>query len=87
MTMLISLLMWALQIYSFILVARALMTWIPNLDYNNPIVRFLINVTEPVLRPVRQMLPSNSGMDFSPLIVLVGIMLVRMVLGQMLWSF
>ena len=87
MTMLISLLMWALQIYSFVLVARALMTWIPNLDYSNPIVRFLINVTEPVLRPVRQMLPSNSGADFSPLIVLVGIMLIRMVLGQMVWSF
>lgn len=87
MTMVISLLMWALQIYSFILVARALMTWIPNLDYSNPIVRFLIDITEPVLRPVRQMLPSNSGMDFSPLIVLVGIMLIRMVLGQVLWSF
>lgn len=87
MTMVISLLMWALQIYSFILVARALMTWIPNLDYSNPIVRFLINITEPVLRPVRQMLPANSGMDFSPLIVLVGLMLIRMVLGQMLWSF
>lgn len=87
MTMVISLLMWALQIYSFILVARALMTWIPNLDYSNPIVRFLINATEPVLRPVRQMMPAGSGMDFSPLLVLVGIMLIRMVLGQMLWSF
>ena len=86
MTMILSLLIWALQIYSFILVARALMTWIPNLDYSNPIVRFLLDITEPVLRPVRQMLPSNGGADFSPLIVLVGLMLVRFVLNSLLWS-
>ncbi len=71
---------WALQIYSFILLARVLMTWIPNLDYTNPIVRFLLQVTEPVLRPIREALPSRSGMDFSPLVAFLGIWVLRMLL-------
>ena len=47
----------ALQVYQFILLARVLMTWIPNLDSNNPIARFLFQVTEPVLAPIRNALP------------------------------
>ncbi|MEO1288477.1 MAG: YggT family protein [Chloroflexota bacterium] len=73
-------LVYALQIYSFILLARVLMTWIPNLDYNNPIVKFLIQATEPVLQPVRNMLPQNSGLDFSPIVVFLAITLISSVL-------
>ncbi|MEM9953832.1 MAG: YggT family protein [Chloroflexota bacterium] len=73
-------LVYALQIYSFILLARVLMTWIPNLDYNNPIVKFLIQATEPVLQPVRNMLPQNSGLDFSPIVVFLAITLISRVL-------
>lgn len=69
-----------LNIYSFIIIARALMTWLPNVDRNNPIVKFLFQVTEPVLQPIRQALPQNSGMDFSPLVVLVVISVLTSVL-------
>ncbi|MCA9881327.1 MAG: YggT family protein [Anaerolineae bacterium] len=86
MSMIITILLWAIQIYMFILVARSLMTWIPNLDYSNPIVRLLFDITEPVLRPVRQRLPSGNGVDFSPLVVLVGLMLVRVLLTSFMWS-
>ena len=64
---------WALQVYQLILLARVLMTWIPNLDYNNPIVRFLIRATEPVLAPIRNALPQMGGIDLSPLVVFLGI--------------
>ena len=67
------LLFWALQVYQFILLARVLMTWIPNLDYNNPIARFLIQATEPVLAPIRNALPRTGGIDLSPLVVFLGI--------------
>ncbi len=68
-----SILIIILQIYSFILLARVIMTWIPNLDFNNPIVQFLLQVTEPVLKPIRQVLPQTGGMDFSPLAVFLAI--------------
>ena len=71
-----------LQIYSFILLARVLMTWLPNLDYSNPIVRFLYESTEPVLKPVRDVLPSMRGIDFSPIVVFIAIsILVRILVG------
>ncbi|HUN08953.1 MAG TPA: YggT family protein [Aggregatilineales bacterium] len=57
-----------LQIYSFILLARVLLSWFPNIDRSNQIVQFLYDVTEPVLKPIRDMLPQNGMMDFSPLI-------------------
>lgn len=73
---------YALQIYSFILLARVLLSWFPNVDHNNPFIQFLYQITEPVLRPVRQMLPTNSGVDFSPIVVFIGIMVMqRLVIG------
>lgn len=69
-----------LSIYNFIILARVLMTWIPNLDYRNPIVNFLIQATEPILKPIRQALPATSGIDFSPMVVLVAIFILNRVL-------
>jgi YggT family protein len=77
------LLSYALTAFQLVLLARVLMTWIPNLDYRNPIVRFLINVTEPILEPVRRLLPSTGGMDFSPLVVFIVIALFSQVLSRM----
>lgn len=73
MSSLILLLYWALQAYQLILLARVLMSWIPNLDYNNPIARFLYQATEPVLAPIRRALPQLGGLDLSPLVVFLGI--------------
>ena len=67
------LIFWALQVYQFILLARVLMSWIPNLDINNPIARFLFQATEPVLAPIRNALPAMGGIDLSPLVVFIGI--------------
>ncbi|HEV8532413.1 MAG TPA: YggT family protein [Methylomirabilota bacterium] len=69
---LINLLMNLLHIYSFIIIAAALITWVQPNPYN-PIVQFLRRVTEPVLRPVRGLVPPEKlgGLDISPLIVLV----------------
>ncbi len=64
---------WALQVYQLILLARVLMTWIPNLDYSNPIARFLYQATEPLLAPIRNALPQMGGIDLSPLVVFLGI--------------
>lgn len=62
-------LVFLIQLYSFVLLGRVLLTWLPNVDYRNPIVRGIIDLTEPVLRPIRQALPPTGGVDFSPLVV------------------
>ncbi len=72
-----------LYVYSLLIVGRALLSWFPNLDYSNPIVRFLNEVTEPVLRPVRQAMPAMGGMDLSPLVVIIAIQVIL----RLLYSF
>ena len=69
-----------LDIYTWIIIAAALMTWVSP-DPRNPIVTFLRRVTEPVLEPVRRLLPPwrTGGLDLSPLIVLIGIQFVERV--------
>ena len=73
-----------LTIYTWILIARAVISWVSPDPYN-PIVRFLYNVTEPVLYRVRRMVPSvYAGIDFSPLIVLLAVQFLQLFLVQSL---
>lgn len=74
-------LLWA---YMWIVVARAVVSWV-NADPYNPIVRFLYAATEPVLYRIRRALPLYAGgFDFSPLIVLVAVIfLQRFVVGSL----
>jgi len=73
MNSILMILFWALQIYQFIILARVLLSWLPNIDYNNPIIQGLFQITEPVLAPIRRALPPMNGLDLSPLVVLIGI--------------
>jgi YggT family protein len=73
-----------LQAYMFIIIARALISWVSP-DPFNPIVRFLYRVTEPVLRPIRRRMPMMSmGLDLSPMIVLLVIYFLRIFLVESL---
>ncbi len=59
-----------LNIYMYIIIARAILSWV-NPDPYNPIVNFLYRATDPVLYRVRRMLPDMGGLDLSPMIVLL----------------
>jgi YggT family protein len=78
---LVDLLLVALQLYSYVLLARALMSWIPNLDPYHPAVQFLYSVTEPVLEPIRKLVPPLGGMvDVSILIAFFAIIVLEQIL-------
>lgn len=66
----------ALQIYMYIIFARAILSWV-NPDPYNPIVQFLYRATEPVLYPIRRMMPFGMGIDVSPLVVILVIYFLR----------
>ncbi len=59
-----------LQLYMWIIVARALLSWV-NPDPWNPNVQFLDRVTEPVLAPIRRRLGWGMGIDLSPLVAIL----------------
>ncbi|MGO8762039.1 MAG: YggT family protein [Desulfobaccales bacterium] len=67
----------ALTIYMWVIIARALLSWV-NPDPYNPIVRFLYNVTEPVLGWIRERVPVVfGGMDLAPLLVVLVIVFLQ----------
>lgn len=66
-----------LTLYMWIIIARAILSWV-NPDPYNPIVRFIHNVTEPVLYRIRMVIPvSFGGIDFSPIIVILGVLFLN----------
>jgi YggT family protein len=76
-----------LWIYLWIVIARAVISWV-NADPYNPIVRFLHNVTDPVLYRLRRAMPFlyASGIDFSPLVVFIVILFLQSFLVRSLYD-
>ncbi len=73
----------ALSLYMWIIIGRAVISWV-NPDPYNPIVRFLISVTEPVLYPIRRRFPALGGVDLSPILVILAIFFIQTFLVQSL---
>ena len=75
------------QVYIFIVIARALISWV-NPDPYNPIVRFLYSATEPVLTLMRRYLPLQfSGIDLSPIALLFALTIVEKILLNIIVQF
>jgi YggT family protein len=80
----IQLLLILLQVYSWVLLARALISWIPNLDPYHPAVQFLYQITEPVLEPIRKLVPPLGGMiDISMIIAFFGLIVLQQLLQSL----
>ncbi|MGB9365054.1 MAG: YggT family protein [Xanthobacteraceae bacterium] len=84
---LLSFISYVLQLYVYILIAAAVLSWLIAFNVVNtrsPVVsaiaEFLYRITEPVLRPVRSMLPSLGGIDISPIIVILIIFFIQSVI-------
>lgn len=65
-----------LSVYIWVILGRVIISWV-NADQFNPIVRFLHDITEPPLRTIRRYVPAVSGFDFSPIIMILGIIFLQ----------
>lgn len=81
---LISLLNILFDFYSAALLVRVILGWL-RVPHSNRMMHFLVNITEPVLAPIRQLLPPIIGLDFSPIIAYFLINLLRRVIISLLW--
>ena len=67
----------ALSAYMWIIIGRAVISWV-NADPYNPVVRFLHQATEPLLSRIRRVIPfMGGGIDFSPMILIMGSIFLR----------
>jgi YggT family protein len=67
----------AIRIYTLLILVRAIFSWLPPRHRQNNAYDFIHMITEPVLAPVRRMLPPAGGIDFSPLIALLLLEVLR----------
>ena len=82
MSTIFTVLYYALWIFELVLLARVILSWFPNVDRSNPLIQLVYTVTEPVLRPIRDLMPPTGMMDLSPLIVFLVIqVLMRLIQG------
>ena len=65
-----------LDLYSLIVLVAVVMSWI-QVPPANPVARFAHTMTEPVLDPIRRALPPMGGLDFSPMVLLIGLQMLR----------
>ena len=81
-----------LDIYIWLLIAAAVLSWLIAFNVVNTrnqfvamVVDFLYRITEPVLRPIRNMMPSLGGIDISPVIVILIIILIKDVIVRYIY--
>ncbi len=66
----------AFSAYIWIVIGRAIISWV-NPDPYNPIVRFLAQVTDPVLDKIRRYLPPMGGFDLSPMLLIFALIFLQ----------
>ena len=84
----------ALDLYVWLLIASAILSWLIAFNVVNTrnqfvagIAEFLYRITEPALKPIRQFLPSFGGLDISPIILILIIMLIQRIIGYYIYPY
>ena len=74
-----------INVWFWSILIRAVMSWF-NPDYRQPVVALILQLTEPILRPARQLIPAFSGIDLSPILILLLLQLTKLLLIAPLWD-
>jgi YggT family protein len=73
----------AFRVLVYLIIARCILSFVRHDPYQ-PIIRFIYDVTEPVMKPFRRIIPSAGGVDFSPFIAVLAVEVVRVLVIQLL---
>jgi len=68
------------------IIARVVLSWV-NLSPSNPLVIIIYGITEPMLKPIRRILPDTGRLDFSPIIVIIVVMIAQWAINAIIMAF
>ncbi len=74
----------AFRLFDLLILARILLSWV-QLDPYNPIVQTIFRLTEPILAPIRRILPPTGMFDLSPLVAIILAMVLQTVIRQLIF--
>jgi YggT family protein len=77
---------WAIQILILVVIIDVVLSYLMP-DQNHPVRVFIHRIIEPLLSPIRKLLPQSSGIDFSPMILILILIIFQYLLGAILRSF
>ena len=70
-----------LSIYLLVMLVRVLLSWLPNLDWSNPLLSSVSAITDPYLNAFRGLIPPLGGIDLSALVAFIALQLAQSLLG------
>ena len=76
-----------LQIYSFVLIIRVLLTWFPNVDMGNPVLSTVSSITDHYLNAFRGLIPPLGGLDLSAILAFIALSLMQQLLVSASYAF
>ena len=92
MRALLDVILLVLQLYVWLLIASAVLSWLVAFNVVNPhnsfvrsVGEFLYRITEPVLAPIRSLLPNLGGLDLSPMVLILIIFFIQQVIGYYIY--
>ena len=85
MNILLRLIRLTFTLYSFAIIVRAFLSWF-RISYYHPAARFLIQITDPLLIPLRRYIPPMGGMDFTPMVALLILWFAERLLYTLIWA-
>lgn len=86
LTFLVLAIRYAFEVYYILIIANCLLSWFPNINRGNPLVRFIYETTEPFLRLFRSILPMSPRfpIDFSPIVAILVLYLIQLLVFKVL---
>ncbi|MCC6418449.1 MAG: YggT family protein [Gemmataceae bacterium] len=71
-----------LQVLTWAVVARSLLSWFP-IDQSSPLYQILFRVTEPIIEPIRRVMPNTGMMDLSPMAAIIVLIIMSQMVGNL----
>lgn len=73
------------EVLTWLIIGRCVLSFIRH-NPSQPIIRFVYEVTEPIMAPLRRLIPSAGGIDFSPIVAVLAITMVQKLVTALLWT-
>ena len=83
MAPIINLVIWIINALTILIFVRSILSWFIQ-DPDHPVMKMLIEVTEPILRPIRRMMPQTPGLDLTPFVAMIALQLLQRIIVSLM---
>ncbi len=83
MSPIINLVIWIINALTIVIFVRSILSWFIQ-DPNHPVMKTVIEITEPVLRPIRRLMPETPGLDLTPFVAMIALQLLQRIIVSLM---